>query len=118
MYGVKDLPDEMSGLREVRGYGYDVMDVIRQVRSMSEELAALEKAWELKSWGREYTKPAPFIRYTLRAARVRGYDPTDVKKLLDKLEEKIVYMRAKLDVERDKKNWNQEEPYSRHNDDE
>ena len=37
-----------------------------------------------------------------------GFNVDDVTKLVNKLDDKIVQMRAKLDVERDKKNWNQE----------
>ncbi|MBR1738744.1 MAG: hypothetical protein IJ737_00470 [Ruminococcus sp.] len=108
MYGVKDMPVEMSNLREVRESGYEVMDVIRQVNAMMKEYKALEEALELKSWGKPYTKPEEYKKLRLRAARLRGYVAEDVKKLYAQLDEKIVYMRAKLDVERDKKNWNQE----------
>ncbi len=108
MYGVKDLPVEMSNFREVKGSGYEVSDVIKQIQLMMKEYKALEEAWQLKTWNKEYTKPEPFRRVRLRAARTTGYAVEDVKKYLQTLEEKIVYMRAKLDVVRDQKNWNQE----------
>ena len=108
MYSVKDLPPEMSQLREVQGSGYEIIDVIKQIKAMNTELKALEEAWELKSWNKAYTKPEHFRRLRMRPARNIGYEAAGVKELMAKLEERIVYMRAKLDVERDRKNWNQE----------
>lgn len=108
MYGVKDLPEGFGKLPEVRGSGYSKMDVANQVQEMMKELRALEEAWQLKSWRREYTKPQPYRKFTLRAARTVGYEARAVMKLIKELDEKIVFMRAKLDVERDLKNWNQE----------
>jgi hypothetical protein len=75
---------------------------------MMAELKALEECWQLKSWNKEFTKPEPYRKTRLRAARTNGYNADDVQKLVKKLDDKITQMRLKLDVERDKKNWNQE----------
>ena len=108
MFSIKNLPEEVHTLREEWGSGYEMKDVLNLLSSMMTEYKALEEAWQLKGWGKEYTKPEPYKKYRLRAARSSGYNVEDVKKLVKKYDDKIVQMRAKLDVERDKKNWNQE----------
>ena len=108
MYSVKNLPAEVNSLREVKGCGYEVKDVLTLLSNMMAELKALEECWQLKSWNKEFTKPEPYRKTRLRAARINGYNAEDVQKLVKDLDDKIKQMRLKLDVERDKKNWNQE----------
>lgn len=108
MYSVKNLPEEVHSLREERGCGYEMKDVLQLLSNMMAELKALEECWQLKTWNKEFTRPEPYVRTRLRAARMNGYNVDDVQKLVKKLDDKIVQMRAKLEVERDKKNWNQE----------
>lgn len=108
LYTDKNMPDDISALKEVTGSGYERMDVIKQIQEMTKEYKALEKALELKEWGKEYTKPEEFRKFRLRAARSAGYSVDSVKAYIDRLEDKIKHMRHKLTVERDKKNWNQE----------
>lgn len=108
MYSIKGLPAEVSDLREVHGCGYEIKDVLTLLSNMMAELKALEECRQLKSWNKEFTKPEPYRKTRLRAARTNGYNADDVQKLVKKLDDKITQMRLKLDVERDKKNWNQE----------
>lgn len=108
MYSVKKLPKEISSLREEHGSGYEIRDVLQLLSAMQAELDALEECWQLKSWNKEFTRPEPYKKRALRAARTDGYNAMDVQKLVQKLDDKIVQMRLKLDVVRDKKNWNQE----------
>lgn len=108
MFSVKNLPDDFAQLKEVNGYGYEMFDVVKQVQEMNKEFTALEEALDLKSWGKPYEKPEQFRRFKLRAAKSLGYEVKAVKEYLASFEDKIVHMRAKLDIERDKKNWNQE----------
>lgn len=108
MFSVKNLPDDFSKLKEVNGYGYEMLDVVKQVQEMMKEYRCLEVALDLKAWGKPYERPPEFRRLRMRAARSLGYAVNDVKQYLADLEAKIVQMRAKLDIERDKKNWNQE----------
>lgn len=108
MYSIKNLPKDVSTLREEHGSGYEMRDVLQLLSAMQTELNALEECWQLKSWNREYTKPEPYKKRELRAARGDGFNAMDVQKLVKKLDDKIVQMRLKLDVVRDKKNWNQE----------
>ena len=108
MFSIKNLPDEVHTLREEFGSGYEMRDVLTLLSSMMTEYKALEEAWQLKGWGKEYHKPEPYKKRRLRAARSSGFTVEDVTKLVNKPDDQIVQMRAKLDVERDKKNWNQE----------
>ncbi|MBQ8965946.1 hypothetical protein [Ruminococcus sp.] len=108
MYSIKNLPEEVHSLREERGSGYETKDVLELLSSMMTELKALEECWQLKTWNKEFTRPEPYRKTRLRAARMLGYNVEDVQKLVKSLDDKIVQMRAKLGVERDKKNWNQE----------
>ncbi|MBR1864497.1 MAG: hypothetical protein IJ806_10465 [Ruminococcus sp.] len=104
----RSTAEVISSLREVSGSGYEKMDVIKQAQEMMKEMKALEKALELKGWEKEYETPEHFRKFRLRAARTTGFAAEDVKRFLSGLEDKIVHMRSKLEVERDKKNWNQE----------
>lgn len=108
MYSVKNLPKEAYSLHEEQGSGYEIMDVLKLLSAMQTELNALEECWQLKTWNKEFTRPEPYKKRTLRAARSVGYNALEVQKLVKKLDDKIVQMRLKLNVERDKKNWNQE----------
>jgi hypothetical protein len=108
MFDPRNLPPEVHKLREVRGCGYETRDVLQLLSNMSAELHSLEECWQLKSWNKEYTLPEPYRKTKLRAARVEGYNAEDVQRLVQDLDYKINQMRAKLKIERDKKNWNQE----------
>ena len=108
MFSMKNLPDEVITLREQNGSGYETRDVLQLLSNMMTELKALEECWQLKTWNKEFTVPQQYARTRLRAARMTGYNVEDVKRLVSDLDSKIVQMRAKLNVERDKKNWNQE----------
>ena len=108
MFSIKNLPEAVHSLRQEHGCGYDMKDVLNLLSNMMTELQALEQCWQLKSWDKEFTRPEPYQKTRLRAARTEGYNVDDVQKLVKKLDDKIVQMRSKLDVQRDKKNWNQE----------
>lgn len=108
MFNPKDLPAGVDDLHEERGSGYETRDVLRLLSNMNAELKALEECWKLKSWNKSYSLPEPYRNTPLRAARVIGYNAAAVSKLVSELDYKIKQMRAKLNVERDRKNWNQE----------
>ena len=108
MFNMKNLPADIHKLREENGSGYETRDVLQLLSNMMTELKGLEECWQLKSWNKEFTVPEQYRKTRLRAARMTGYNVEDVRKMVDELDSKIVQMRAKLNVERDKKNWNQE----------